>query len=188
MTLYELDPKIREIMSNTTVADDQDIPFANYEEFRRLEKEGRLSIASRYDGYLVEMLGTKSDLFMHFLLMNVPFIICIVCIVLAVITLDYRFALGIVFAFAGWFFSSPAMLRCIGGVLLVITFAFFGIACYQHKWIAATLLGASAFSNFFCGVGREQCRGIIHESILLSEPLFVWLYGNHKIFVSMREK
>jgi hypothetical protein len=89
MSLQDFEPRIREIISNTTVAQDGDIPFSNYAEFLRLEKGGQLRISSAYDGDLVSALGSKAEMLMHMLLVFSPFITAVTCVVLVFVLSDY---------------------------------------------------------------------------------------------------
>jgi len=184
MSLQDFESRIREIISNTTVAQDGDIPFSNYAEFLRLEKEGQLRISSAYDGDLVSALGSKAEMLMHMLLVFSPFITAVTCVVLVFVLSDYWLLIGTVLALLGFFFSSPAIMRGFGSLLLVGAFIYSGYSCYEANWTGAILAGSYAFSNFFTTVAREQCRMVIHRSILESEPLFVWLHGNRKIIVT----
>lgn len=184
MSVQTIESKIKEIISYTTVAQEDDIPFANYQEFLKMEKEGRLRILSAYDGDMVFALGSRGEIIMHSMLVHTPLVITVATVVLTFVLSNYWLLLGIMLAPLGFVFSSPAVMKGFGSPLLLGLFFYFGYAWYHANWTGTILAGSYSFSNFLTSVAREQCRMIIHRSILESESIFVWLHGNRKIMVA----
>ena len=78
-------------------------------------------------------------------------------------------------------------MKGIGSLIAIAALLYFGYSCYTGNYRNAVIVGSYAMSNFFVYVAREQCRMIIHRTILKSEPIFVWLYKNGRILISKEE-
>ena len=90
-------------------------------------------------------------------------------------------------AILGYLLSTPAFMKGIGSLIALGTFIYFVYACYTGNYENAVIAGSYALSNFFVYVAREQCRLIIHDTIIQSEPIFVWLYTNGRILIKREE-
>jgi len=187
MSISDIEQQLREAGRNITVEDTDDIPFSDYLEFIGLEKAGKLRIASAYDGDIVNEFGGKAEIIMHYLLLWSPVLFAIASVAFAFILSNFWLLVGIPLALLGFFLSTPAFMKGVGGVIALGTLIYFGYSCYAGNYGSAVIVGSYALSNFFVYVAREQCRMIIHRTILISEPIFVWLYKNGRILINREE-
>ena len=187
MSISDIEQELRELNRITAVENADDIPFSDYEEFVGLEKAGKIRIASAYDGDLVYSLGGKAEAIMHALLVWSPALIAIASVVFSFILSTFWLLVGVPLAILGFLLSTPAFMKGIGSLIAIAALLYFGYSCYTGNYRNAVIVGSYAMSNFFVYVAREQCRMIIHRTILKSEPIFVWLYKNGRILISKEE-
>lgn len=187
MAISDIEQELRELNRIISVENAEDIPFSGYKEFLELEKAGKLRIASAYDGDLVYSFGGKAEAIMHALLVWSPVLFAIASVVFAFILSNFWLLVGIPLALLGFFLSTPAFMKGVGSVIALGTLIYFGYSCYTGNYGNAVIVGSYALSNFFVYVAREQCRMIIHRTILISEPIFVWLYKNGRILINREE-
>jgi len=175
MSLESIEMELREKIGDLSVSEMDDIPFEDYKEFLDLHKSNQIKIGVQYDGDLVNYFGSKCEVIMHFILVWAPLFISIALIVMAILSSNYIIILGIVLALLGFILSSPFLMKGIGYSIEFLGFIAFIYFCFKN-FTAATIIGSYVFSNFFINVAREQCRMIVHETILKSELVFVWLF------------
>jgi hypothetical protein len=187
MTISDIEQELRELNRIISVESADDIPFQSYKEFLQLEKAGKLRIASAYDGDLVYSFGGKSEALMHTLLVWSPVLFAITAVVFAFVLSNFWLLFGVLLALLGFLLSTPVFMKGIGSVIALGTLIYFGYSCYTGDFGNAVIVGSYALSNFFVYVAREQCRLIIHRTILLSESIFVWLYKNERILINIEE-
>jgi len=187
MTIPDVEQELRELNRIIAVENADDIPFSDYSEFLELEKAGKVRIASAYDGDLVFSLGGISEAVMHVLLVWSPALFAIGSVVFAFILSNFWLLVGVPLAFLGFLSSTPAFMKGIGSSIAIVALLYFGYSCITGNYRNAVIVGAYALSNFFVYVAREQCRMIIHRTILKSEPIFVWLYTNRRILIEREE-
>jgi len=183
MSISDIEQQLREAGRNITVEDTDDISFSDYNEFIELEKAGKVRIASEYDGDLVNEFGGKASIIMHYLLVWSPVLFAIASVAFAFILSNYWLLVGVSLAFLGYLLSTPVFMKGIGSLIALGTLIYFVYSCYTDNHANAVLAGSYALSNFFVYVAREQCRMIIHETIIQSEPIFVWLYTSGRILI-----
>ena len=188
MAISDIEQQIRGAESNITVENANDIPFSDYYEFLELEKAGKIRIASAYDGGLVYSLGGKAEAIMYTLLVWSPVLFAIACVVFAFMLSNFWLLFGMPLALLGFFLSTPAFMKGIGSLIALGTLIYFGYSCYAGNYGNAVIVGSYVLSNVLVSVAREQCRMIVHRSILVSEPIFVWLYRNGKILVTPKNR
>ncbi len=183
MSISDIEQQLIEAGRNISVKDSDDIPFADYHEFVDLEKAGKIKISSAYDGDLVKEFGGKTATIMHIFLVWSPALFAIASIAFSYVLSNYWLLVGVPLAILGFFLSTPAFMKGIGSLIAIGTLIYFAYSCYTGKYTNAVIVGSYALSNFFVYVAREQCRMIIHETIIQSEPIFVWLYKNGRILI-----
>ena len=183
MSISDIEQQLIEAGRDISVKESDDIPFSDYNEFIELEKAGKIRIASAYDGDLVNEFGGKAEIIMHYLLVWSPVIFAIASVAFAFILSNYWLLIGVPLAILGFLLSTPAFMKGIGSLIALGTIIYFVYSCYTGKYANAVIAGSYALSNFFVYVAREQCRMIIHETIIQSEPIFVWLYKNNRILI-----
>ncbi|MBC8459156.1 MAG: hypothetical protein H8D67_14275 [Deltaproteobacteria bacterium] len=187
MAISDIEQQLREAGGNITVVETDDIPFSDYHEFLNLEKAGKVRIASAYDGDLVNEFGGKAAIIMHYLLVWSPVLFAMASVAFSFILSNYWLLVGVPLAILGFLLSTPAFMKGIGSFIALGTLIYFVYSCYAGKYANAVIAGSYALSNFFVYVAREQCRMIIHETIIQSEPIFVWLYKNGRILIKREE-
>ena len=187
MSISDIEQQLKEASRDTSVEDSDDIPFSDYHEFLDLEKAGKIRIASAYDGDLVNEFGGKAARIMHYLLVWSPVLFAIASVAFAFILSNYWLFVGVPLAILGFLLSTPAFMKGIGSLIALGVIIYFIYSCYTGKYANAVIAGSYALSNFFVYVAREQSRMIIHETIIQSEPIFVWLYTNGRILIKRTE-
>ena len=187
MSISDIEQQLIEAGREISVKDSDDIPFTDYDEFLNFEKARKVRIASAYDEALVNEFGGKAEIIMHYLLVWSPVLFAIASIVFSFILSNYWLLVGVPLAILGFLLSTPAFMKGIGSLIALGTLIYFVYFVYSGKYANAVIAGSYALSNFFVCVAREQCRMIIHETIIQSEPIFVWLYKNERILIKEEE-
>ncbi|MBF0121691.1 MAG: hypothetical protein HQK79_22905 [Desulfobacterales bacterium] len=175
MSLEAIETELKAKIGDQSVSEIDEIPFNNYEEFLELHKSNQIKIGVQYDGDLVTYFGSKGEVIMHTILVCSPLFISLALVVLAIFTSNYLILCGIPLTLLGFILSSPFFMKGIGSAITFWGFIAFVYFCFKNLTIA-NLIGSYIFSNFFTTVAREQCRMIVHETILKSELVFIWIY------------
>jgi hypothetical protein len=176
MDLFEVESVLREKLSVHSVQDLEKFPSDSYSNFLTQHKTGQLRLLTTYDSEAFNLLATRAEMSMHYILTWSPALVSIVLVATSIAQWNFYLLLGIPLALLGFLFTTPGLIRSFGYTLLLIVG---GLAVYN--WVrgnstAAYILSAYAASNFLVDVAREQCSLTLIGAVLKSELVLVWLY------------
>ena len=176
MDMFAIESALREKLPTCFVQDLEGFPSDSYSTFLAQHKTGQLHLLTAYDSDAFNLLATRAELTMHYILTWSPALVSVVLVVASVVQWNFWLLLGIPLALLGLFLTTPGIMRSFGYTLLLIIG---GLAVYnwvRGNFTAAYILSAYAVSNFLGDVAREQCSMTLIEATLKSELVLVWLY------------
>lgn len=126
---------------------------------------------------------------MEMMLLASPIIAVLASVVVAIYKAKYWLLLGIPISLFGMTMTTPGIMRGgqgVGGLFLLIVFGLFVWACIERNFVGAFLLGSCWIPNFLLTVAREQNRQVMTETVLTSEPIFLYYYFREDIHVERK--
>ena len=158
-----------------------EFPYKTLDELKNAHKYKEIMFESDFNGELLHVIGSKSDIVANMFWLFLPIIIVLADIVLAIVFKKWILLLGILFVLIGYLSSSPYnqlknSVSGLGGLFFIGSFFFL-------DWTWSIIIGSMLFSQIFTLTAREQCRTVIKERALKSEIFFVYMLKNSYLAV-----
>ncbi len=116
-----------------------------------------------------------------------PVLISAVLVIASFWTGNFWLLGGIPLAFVGMLLSTPAFMKSIGSLVLIVSFIVTVYSWFQGDATTVGVLGAYVAGNYLPSVARTQCDMIIRDAIRRSELVLVWLHMQGSVVIRPRD-
>jgi hypothetical protein len=170
-----LEDRIRLKPQPPTVAELQNLPFANYREFQQAHSEGRALVWVRYDPAAILALGHPSEKVFHVLLAGSALWISLGVAAFAIAANHHFLWVVVPAALLGGFLAAPDANLAKGclPIMLLLVGAVFSLVSDQLFWLPGA---ASVVAYFLTSIAQGIGDVALREAMLQSEVVFIWLY------------
>jgi hypothetical protein len=152
-----------------------EFPYKTFKELKNAYENNEIKIGCKFNSEFINLIGTSSQNNAFLFWTNLPIIVMLIDIVLAICFKDWLLLLGIPFAIIGFLSSSPfspKILKIFTGAIFLMFIASFKII--NWKW--SIILGSMLSTQIFIEISRELYRSVAIERALSSEVFFCYMY------------
>lgn len=180
--IKEIEQRINELGENKKLDELQDFPFSSFQKVITSFKNGSLKLLADNSSVVWNIIAISKEKVIFSILTILPYLVIIANIVLALVSHNWFFLIGVPVSLLGLVFASPhnpllLPVRIIGFIAIIISFFFldtFWTCMFLSLWLVQLINIRQ----------RNYFNKVILSRALRSEILFCYLISKDKIFYS----